>query len=58
MENEAKKAKKNNLLIKLKYTSICKVASSPGKIIRKEINHFKQIWKRKKSINQFEDEKK
>ena len=49
---------KNNLLIKLKQTAICKVASSQEKIIPKEINHFKQIFKRKKSINRFEDEKK
>ena len=36
----------------------CKVASSQEKIIRIEINHFKQICKRKKSINKFEDENK
>ena len=32
------------------------MASSQEKIIRKEINHLKQIRKRKTSINQFEDE--
>ena len=34
---------------------MCGVASSQGKIIGEEINHFKQIFKRKTSINQFED---
>ena len=58
MENEAKKAKKNNLFIKLKYTPICWVDSSQGKIIPREINHLKQICKRKKSIDQFEDKTK
>ena len=58
MGNEAKKAKKNTLLIKLKYTAICKVGRSQGKIIRKEIlNHFKQICKRKKSIDQLKTKK-
>ena len=35
--------KKNNLLIKLKYTAICNVVSSQGKIIRKEINHLNRF---------------
>ena len=57
MGNKAWKVKKKHLLIKLKHTAICKVVNSQGKIIRKEINNFEQIWKRKKSIKQFEDEK-
>ena len=57
MGNEAQKAKKkNNHLTKLKYTAICKVARGQGKIIRIEINHFKQIFKGITSINQFENE--
>ena len=59
MANQAYRAKKKiNLLLKLKETVICEIISSQEKIIRKEINHFKQICKRKKPINQFEDEEK
>ena len=50
MANQAYRAKKKiNLLLKLKETVICEIISSQEKIIRKEINHLKEICKRKKS---------